>query len=113
MVGIKVDSELHAIIESSQKFAVNILATDQKEIAQSFFRPSQISGNAINGYTFETGKTGAPLLTDAPAHFEVEVVGAVKQGDYTVFVGEVIDATVRDENQKPLVMWDTGWFYGR
>jgi len=26
------------------------------------------------------------------------------QGDHTVFVGEVIDATVRDENQKPLVM---------
>lgn len=112
MVGIKVGSSLHTAIEASQKFAVNILGAEQKEVAQAFFRPSQVSGSTINGYPFEMGKTGAPLLTNVPARLEARVVNAVKRGDHTVFIGEILDATVRDATQEPLVLRDTGWSYG-
>jgi len=111
MVGVKRDSGLHSTISESGVFAVNILASDQKEIASAFFKPTSVENDKINGYRFEQGETGAPLLVDLPAFFECRVVDKVERGDHTIFVGEVINAGVRKE-AKPLVMWDTGWFYG-
>jgi flavin reductase (DIM6/NTAB) family NADH-FMN oxidoreductase RutF len=113
MVGIKADSRVHALAEQSGTFAVNILAAGQKEVASAFFRPSQVEVGRINGYAFEPGpETGAPLLTDLPAWFEARVIDTVKGGDHTVFVAEVVNVGLRDAEAKPLVMWDTGWFYG-
>ncbi len=113
MVGVKRDSHLHRLIERGGAFAVNILGADQKDVAAAFFRPSQVEDRRINGYTFEPGpQTGAPLLTDLPAWFEARVTDAVRRGDHTVFVAEVINAGLRDPAAKPLEMWDTGWFYG-
>ena len=113
MVGVKADSRVHALIERSGAFAVNILGADQKSVAEAFFRPSQVEDGRINGYAFEPGpETGAPLLTDLPAWFEARVTDAVKRGDHTVFVAEVVNAGLRDPEAKPLEMWDTGWFYG-
>lgn len=111
MVGVKRDSGLHSAISESGVFAVNILASDQKEIASAFFKPTIVENDKINGYKFEQGETGSPLLVDLPAFFECKVIDKVERGDHTIFVGEVINAGVRKE-AKPLVMWDTGWFYG-
>ncbi|MFN3135132.1 MAG: flavin reductase family protein [Candidatus Kryptonium sp.] len=111
MVGVKRDSGLHSTILESGVFAVNILASDQKEIASAFFKPTTVENDRINGYRFEQGETGSPLLVDLPAFFECRVVDKVERGDHTILVGEVINAGVRKE-AKPLVMWDTGWFYG-
>lgn len=113
MVGVKADSRLHALIEQSRSFAVNILAAGQKDVASAFFRPSQVEGNRINGYPFVPGpETGAPLLLDLPAWFEARVTDVVPRGDHTVFVAEVVNAGLRQPEARPLVMWDTGWFYG-
>lgn len=113
MVGIKVGSGVHDLIERSSTFAVNILADDQQEEAAAFFRPSQVEGNKINGLGFEPGpETGAPLLTDLPAWFEARVTDTIKRGDHTVYVAEVINAGLREPDPTPLELWDTGWSYG-
>lgn len=113
MVGVKRDSHLHALIERTGQFAVNILGAGQKEIAAAFFRPTQVSEGRLNGYPFERGpQTGAPLLLDLPAWFEARVTDVVRRGDHTVFVAEVIEAGLRDPDARPLEMWDTGWYYG-
>jgi flavin reductase (DIM6/NTAB) family NADH-FMN oxidoreductase RutF len=111
MVGIKVESNLHRLVKATGALAINICAEDQKDLAASFFAPSKIEGNTINGYMFEKGETGAPLLLDTPAFVEARVVGAVEKGDHSVFVVEVINAGVR-RDAKPLDMWTTGWYYG-
>ena len=113
MLGVKRDSKLHELIEKSGKLAVNVLGAGQKDIAEAFFKPSKIEGDKINGYRFEPApNSGAPLLLDLPAWFEAEVVEAVKKGDHTVFIAKVVEVGLRDPEAKPLVMWDTGWFYG-
>ncbi len=113
MVGIKRDSRLHEIVTAAGQFAVNILAAGHKDLAAAFFRPTQVEDGRINGQPFEPGpRTGAPLLLAAPAWLEARVTDTVQRGDHTVFVAEVINAGVRDPEAKPLVMWDTGWFYG-
>lgn len=113
MAGVKADSRLHARIESSGAFAVNVVAADQRELASSFFRPSAVEADRINGYAFEPGpETGAPVLLDAPAWFEARVVHTYKGGDHTVVVAEVVSAGVRDADAKGLVLADVGWTYG-
>jgi flavin reductase (DIM6/NTAB) family NADH-FMN oxidoreductase RutF len=42
----------------------------------------------------------------------VRVTDAIQRGDHIVVVGEVIDAGLREGEVKPLILWDTGWFYG-
>lgn len=113
MVGVKRDSHVHALIERSGRFALQTLAAEQKSIAQDFFKPSRVEGDHINGHAYEKGpQTGAPLLVELPAWLEAKVENGVWRGDHTVYVAEVIEAGMRRADAKPLVMWDTGWFYG-
>ncbi len=113
MVGVKKESGLHALIERSGEFAVNILAAGQKEAASAFFRPTELDDGKVNGYAFEPGpETGAPLLVDLPAWFEARVTDVVKRGDHTVFVAQVVDAGLREAETESMVLRDTGWSYG-
>ena len=113
MVGVKADSRLHGVVERSGAFAIHILASTQKQVASSFFRPSQVQSGRINGYAFEPGpETGAPLLSDLPAWVEARVTDAIKRGDHTVFVAEVVNAGAREGDTTPLRLWETNWSYG-
>lgn len=113
MVGIRIKSRIHSLVEKSRTFAISIPAEGQKEIAQAFFRPSKIEPGRINGYPYESGPaTGAPLLLDLPAWFEARVTDVVKGGDHTVFVAKVLNSGLRDEKAKPLALGDTKWSYG-
>lgn len=112
MVAVKKDSHAHGLIDASQKFALNVLGTDQKSVAQDFFRPTQQQGQSLNGHPFAVGgQTGAPLLTELPAWVECRVTDTVARGDHTVYVAEVIEVGVNQPESQPLDMWNTGWFY--
>ncbi|MGQ9693077.1 MAG: flavin reductase family protein, partial [Thermaceae bacterium] len=111
-LGVKRDSRLYALLRETGVLGLNVLAHDQKSIAQDFFKPTQREGDRLNGHPFEPGpKTGVPLLTELPYWLEAQVVEVVERGDHAVVVAEVVEAGVRYE-AKPLVMWETGWFYG-
>lgn len=112
MVGIRRDGHLHAVLERTRAFAVNVPAAGQQEIASAFFRPPKLEGMLLNGYRFERGpETGAPLLVDFPAWFEARVTDAVRRGDHTVFVAEIVACGLRDPGARPLVLTDTPWSY--
>ena len=111
MAAIKADSALHRAIAASRIFAVHIVGKTQKDFATAFFKGAQPSGDLLNGYRVETGETGAPLLVDAVAWFECRVVNQITGGDHTVFVGEVVGAGVRSD-EEPLTLRETGFFYG-
>jgi flavin reductase (DIM6/NTAB) family NADH-FMN oxidoreductase RutF len=108
---IKADSTLHEVIAASRVFALHVLAKNQKDLASAFFKGAQPEGDKLNGYRFESGVTGAPILLDAPAWFECRVVDEIGGGDHTIFVGEVVDAGSR-RDEAPLTLHDTGFFYG-
>ena len=111
MTAVKADSSLRAVLDKSKTFAVNVLSSSQKEMAEAFFRTGVMEGNKINGYAFTRGSTGSPILDDSYSFFECRVTGEVAQGDHTVYVAEVVDVGYRGD-EKALVMWDTGFFYG-
>src|ERR1044071_578170 len=94
VVGVKADSGAHAIIKESKVFALNILGKDQKGQAFTFFKPLEREGNAIGGEPFRKGSLGAPILQNAPAFVECQLVNTVEMGDHSIFIGEVKDAGV-------------------
>ena len=99
-VGVKADSSAHAHIKDTGVFAVNVIGKEQKDLAFNFFKSHERDGDSIGGEKFETGKeTGAPLLLNSPAWWECKLVGEVAKGDHTLFVGEVVEAGVRREDQ--------------
>ena len=111
-VAVKKQSDLHETIEKSRYFAVNIVGKNNEDMPAPFAEDTKIEGNKINGYAFEDGKTGSPVLTDVPAYFECKVVEDITIGDHSIFVSEVVAGGVRDAEAVPLTEWETDMHYG-
>ena len=54
---------------------------------------------------------GLPLLEGVIGGVECDLVGQIKHGDHTVFVGEVKSARLLEDGEA-LTMASTGWNYG-
>jgi|SRR5580658_1598028 flavin reductase (DIM6/NTAB) family NADH-FMN oxidoreductase RutF len=111
VVGIKKDSSSHAMVKDSKVFALSILGAGQKAIAGAFFRHVEPKDGKFGDHAFELGSNGAPIISEAPASVECEVVGFYELGDHSVVVGKVTDAHVKREGDA-LTMKETGWQYG-
>ena len=91
-VGVKTDSQAHAVIKETRAFALNVLGKGQQGVAFTFFKPAARDGQRISGEPFRAGTTGAPVLERAPAFVECRLVDTVERGDHSIVVGEVVDA---------------------
>jgi flavin reductase (DIM6/NTAB) family NADH-FMN oxidoreductase RutF len=96
VVGVKADSHIHALVEQTGQFVLNVIGKGDNGLAFTFFKPAVLEGNTLSGEPFTPGsEVKAPVLDKAPAHLECRVVEAVKKGDHTVFVAEVVEARVK------------------
>jgi flavin reductase (DIM6/NTAB) family NADH-FMN oxidoreductase RutF/DNA-binding GntR family transcriptional regulator len=75
---------------TSGRYVVNVLGEDQGELAKQFAIASR---DKFRGVPLQTGALGLPLLSDALAHIECEVVESVAGGTHTIFLGRVVSAT--------------------
>jgi flavin reductase (DIM6/NTAB) family NADH-FMN oxidoreductase RutF len=94
VVGVKTDSGAYSIVRDTRVFALNMLGKDQKGVAFTFFKPSELKDGKISGQSYRKGATGAPILTEAPAAVECRVKHLVEEGDHHVVVAEVVEAHV-------------------
>jgi flavin reductase (DIM6/NTAB) family NADH-FMN oxidoreductase RutF len=111
VVGIKKDSGSHAMVKDSKAFSLSMLGSGQKGIAGAFFRHVEPKDGKFGDFAYETGKNGAPIVSDAPAAVECEVVGFYELGDHSIVVGKVTEAHLK-RDAEPLTMKETGWNYG-
>ena len=95
-----------AAFSNGSHYAINILAADQKELAERF---SSKSTDRWQGVAFTDGLAGAPLLTGAVASFECFNRSRYEEGDHVIFVGEVERCSHRD-GAAPL-LFHGGKFY--
>ena len=96
-VGGKADAISHARIIETGVFAVNVIGKEQVNRAFNFLKSHDPEGTSIGGESFEPGpETGCPLLVNTPAWWECKGVGQVAHGDHTLFVGEVLEAGLRN-----------------
>ncbi len=91
LVCVNRNTHAHAIIDTSQTLAVNVLSAEQEPLARRF--AGMTSG--VNGEdkflegTWMTGAQGTPLLAGALVTFECRVQSASIHGTHTVFMCDV------------------------
>lgn len=91
-------------VEASGRYVVNVLGEGQGELAKQFATASR---DKFRGVAVHTGRLGLPLLSDALAHIECEVVETVVGGTHTIFLGRVVSATAG--NGQPLTYFRGGF----
>lgn len=111
VMGVKSDSNTHAMMKANRKFALSMLKTGQKDLAYAFFKPSAPEGGKISGFDFTPAANGCPTLNDAAGYVAGDVVEIVERGDHSVFIGEVTEAVLHDASD-PLTLKEIGANYG-
>jgi flavin reductase (DIM6/NTAB) family NADH-FMN oxidoreductase RutF len=76
---------------ASAHFGINVLAEDQRDLAERFTRKGQ---DRFDGLEWLPGKTGVPILAGVLAAIECAVRQRIAAGDHDVFVGEMVGARV-------------------
>ena len=93
-------------LSTGSHYAINILAADQKDLAERF---AAKGAERWVGVAYTEGITGAPLLTGAAASFECFNRSRYEEGDHVIFVGEV-ECCVQRDGASPL-LFHGGKFY--
>ncbi|MED3561983.1 flavin reductase family protein [Bacillus xiapuensis] len=81
------------------KFAVHVLAEEQKELCQTFASKHEDRFSTCN---WELSSNGLPIIEGALGVFECKTFKAIEAGDHTVFIGEVLDLKVNKEKDPML-----------
>ncbi|GLS88244.1 flavin reductase [Cypionkella aquatica] len=86
LVSIAKTSSNYARFLAAKGFAVNILAEDQKEVSNTFARPSEDRFAAVN---WQAGPHGAPILAGVAAWFDCSTHQVIDAGDHAILIGRV------------------------
>lgn len=111
VVGIKTDSTAHELVKQSKKFTLSMLGTGQKDLALAFFKHVEPKDGKFGNYAYVAGKNGCPIICDAPATVECDVVHFYEHGDHSIAVGVVTEACLNKETD-PLTLKECGFNYG-
>lgn len=114
LVGIGVDNSAvtHRLISASGAFTVNLWNSEDTRVFVKFSKPAVDDGDTLNGRSVGTATTGAPVFEEAIAWIDCEVHHTLDLGTHTLFVGEVVDASIRDDEARAAAMSDTRMKYG-
>jgi flavin reductase (DIM6/NTAB) family NADH-FMN oxidoreductase RutF len=92
-------------IESSGRFALSQLAVGSKGLLRHFAKGFEPEAEAFEGVALHDDHEaeGGPILADALACLDAEVVGSVDSGDHRIFLGRVVGGRVFVPEAEPFV----------
>jgi len=90
----------HASVSRAGRFAVNILAREQRGVAQQMTGPI---ASRFENVRYTPSESGLPLLDGALASFECALHGMVTVGDHDIILGAI--ENFRHCEGRPLVYW--------
>lgn len=97
----------HAAIQTSGKFAVNILNVEQVEWGMRFAGLIPEHADRFAGIDFTTAVTGCAILPDVLGWLDCKLRHAYDGDDHTIFVGEVVAAGF--QAGPPLLYFNRQW----
>jgi flavin reductase (DIM6/NTAB) family NADH-FMN oxidoreductase RutF len=107
-VSINPDNASYELLHASGGFTVNVLKQGQLELARRFGTRSGREEDKLAGIRSHPGRRGTPILDDALAYFDCEVLGRTRAGDHELVLGQVVDGRILDREAAPLTYADTG-----
>jgi flavin reductase (DIM6/NTAB) family NADH-FMN oxidoreductase RutF len=114
LVGVGVDNTAvtHRLITEGGSFTVNLWASDDTRPFVKFSKPATDDGATLNGRPVHDAPSGAPAFDEAIAWFDCTVRQAIDLGTHTLFIGEVGEVHLRDDEARAAAMSDTRMKYG-
>ena len=100
----------HDEIVRTNAFSVNLLSAEQQEIAERFAGKGGLKGeDRFTGSTWRTLETGSPILTDALASLDCELVEQHTFSTHSIFIGRVVGGAFRADAQPLLYFRGDYW----
>jgi flavin reductase (DIM6/NTAB) family NADH-FMN oxidoreductase RutF len=96
----------YLLLKEGRSFSVNVLKKGQLDLADYYGRPARTDKFALTDWT--TDHTGLPLLHEAVAWFECQVVSEHPAGDHVLVLGKVIHGKLLDSQAEPMCYRETG-----
>ncbi len=114
LIGIGVDESAvtHRLITASRAFTVNLWDSESTRAFVKFSKPAVDDGDTLNGWAVHTATTGAPVFDDAIAWMDCEVRHTIDLGTHTLFIGELVDGAIINDDARAAAMSDTRMKYG-
>jgi flavin reductase (DIM6/NTAB) family NADH-FMN oxidoreductase RutF len=114
LVGVGIDNTAvtHRLISAGGSFTVNLWNAEDTRVFVKFSKPAADDGSTLNGRPVRLATTGAPVFEEALAWMDCVVRHTLDLGTHTLFVGEVVDASINDDEARPASMNDTRMKYG-
>jgi flavin reductase (DIM6/NTAB) family NADH-FMN oxidoreductase RutF len=111
-VGVENDAVTHRLISDGGSFTVNLWDSADTRVFVKFSKPAVDDGTTLNGRAVRAATTGAPVFEEALAWMDCEVRHRLDLGTHTLFVGEIVDAGIQNDDVRPASMSDTRMKYG-
>ena len=114
LVGVSVDNTAvtHRLISVGRAFTVNLWSAEDTRVFVKFSKPAAFGEMTLNERSVREGVSGAPVFEEAVAYVDCQVRQTLDLGSHTLFIGEVIDAGIRDDAARVASMSDTRMKYG-
>lgn len=114
LVGIGVDNTAvtHRRIAEGGAFTINLWSSQDTKTFVKFSKPAKKEDSKLNGRPVREATTGAPVFEEALAWMDCEVRHQFDLGSHTLFVGEIVDAGINDDEEPAAAMSDTRMKYG-
>ena len=93
LICINREARSYLFISSSRIFCVNVLAGDQRRLAEHF--SGSVRDRQFSEIGFTVDATGAPVLDGTIAHFDCELAHEYQFGSHSILVGEVLSCAAR------------------
>lgn len=89
----------HDLIQKSGEFALNIPA---RPLAEQVKKIGELSGENVDKFVqtklnlYKAKQVGAPLIVECIGHLECAVIEAVRAGNHTLFLAEIVAASAEE-----------------
>ncbi|EJL72301.1 conserved protein of DIM6/NTAB family [Variovorax sp. CF313] len=103
LVCVNQTASAHPVILQTRSFSVNVLRDGQADIAARFAGMTGLKGEQrFEGSDWAVQETGAPVMGDALASLDCELLQAHDHGTHSVFIG-LVKAVRSDSKSEPLI----------
>ena len=96
LICVNREARSYLYISTSRIFCVNLLAAEQRSLAERF--SGRIKEHQFDGVDYETDITGAPVLGGTIGHFDCLVLHEHHVSSHSIFIGHVLSCAARPGN---------------
>jgi flavin reductase (DIM6/NTAB) family NADH-FMN oxidoreductase RutF len=93
LICINREARSYLYISTSRIFCVNVLAGDQRSLAEHF--SGKVRERQFSAIGYATDTTGAPVLDDSIAYFDCELAAEHHFGSHSILIGNVVSCNSR------------------